>query len=492
MSDIPSNWEQMAIGELAKIVSGGTPASKDIANFAEPGRGIPWVTPADLSGYRKKFISRGRRDLSAKGLATSSAKVIPEGTVLFSSRAPIGYVAIAENEIATNQGFKNFVMPSGCDTRFTYYQLKLLKPQAEAIATGTTFKELSGSAAATLPFKVAPSAEQTRIADKLDAVLTRVDACRDRLDRIPDILKRFRQSVLDAASLGKLTMDWRARNPGKANARKLVNALTKAHEVAGGHQKGNASEPTDGVHDLNASNLPDGWQVITLKDACEPGRPITYGILKPGPELEDGVPYIRVADFPGNRLHTQGIKRTSPSIDSQFKRSRLRPDDLLLSIRGSVGRLIKIPAELNNANITQDTARLSISPLLNADFVMYCLLAPAMQRRMQKATRGVAVRGINIGDVRALQMPLPSNDEQAEIVRRVEALFSFADKLQVRFTAARAHTDHLTPALLAKAFRGELVAQDPNDEPASALLARIAADRAAAGKPAARGRRKAG
>ena len=136
---------------------------------------------------------------------------MPKGTVLFSSRAPIGYVAISANEISTNQGFKSFILPDGFDPRFTYYQLKHLKPEAEAIATGTTFKELSGAATATLPFKVAPLNEQTRIADQLDKLLARIQACNDRIDAIPALLKRFRQAVLTAATSGALTEDLRTQ-----------------------------------------------------------------------------------------------------------------------------------------------------------------------------------------------------------------------------------------------------------------------------------------
>ena len=110
------------------------------------------------------------------------------------------------------------------------------------------------------------------------------------------------------------------------------------------------------------------------------------------------------------------------------------------------------------------------------------------QMRMQKAVKGVAIRGINIGDVRALQIPFPPLNEQHEIVRRVETLFAFADRLEARCTAARKQVGQLTPALLAKAFRGELVPQDPNDEPAAELLKRLAASRGDAPR-ARRGRR---
>ena len=184
MSALPVGWESVPIGQIADIVSGGTPPSKDERCFAQPGNGIPWLTPADLSGYKQQKISHGSRDLSEFGLQSCSAKLMPTGTVLFSSRAPIGYVAIAANPICTNQGFKSFVFPPNIDSRFAYYQLRHIKPVAEAVATGTTFKELSGSAASKLPFAIAPAAEQKRIADKLVTVLTRVDAVNTCLARV--------------------------------------------------------------------------------------------------------------------------------------------------------------------------------------------------------------------------------------------------------------------------------------------------------------------
>jgi type I restriction enzyme S subunit len=226
--------------------------------------------------------------------------------------------------------------------------------------------------------------------------------------------------------------------------------------------------------------IPEGWRLLTLRDLVLPERPITYGILKPGPELTAGVPYVRVADFPSEKLELRSIRRTSAEIDQQYKRSRLRGGDLLLSIRGSVGRIIVIPDSLEGANITQDSARLTIQSSVNRDWVFWYLRSELAQSRMKRATKGVAVRGINIGDVRALQVPLPSREEQDEIVRRVESLFAYADRLEARYAAARAQVERLTPALLAKAFRGELVPQDPNDEPAAVLLARIHAARAAA------------
>jgi len=478
VSESLDNWASCEFGEISDVVGGGTPPSKDITNFESHG-GIPWITPADLSGYKQQYITRGARNLSPKGFAACSAVMLPKGSVLFSSRAPVGYVVIAANPVCTNQGFKSFVLPSEIDSRFVYYYLRFIKPVAEERATGTTFKELSGGAVVKLPMLLAPFNEQKRIADKLDAVFARIDACRERLDRVPAILKRFRQSVLATATSGKLTEEWREANPRLVDAADLAAQIQIAHREAGGHRAGNAAPPTDDVHDLSTEMFPQGWELLTLRDLVQPYRPITYGILKPGPEVDDGVPYVRVADFPNDKLNLATIRRTSPTIDQEFKRSRLNDGDILLSIRGTVGRLVVVPAELAGANITQDSARLTIQPVVSRDYVLWFLRSDLAQSRMKGAVKGVAVRGINIGDVRALQVPLPSRHEQDEIVRRVEALFSYADRLEGRYNAALSEVERLAPALLAKAFRGELVPQDPHDEPASVLLERIRAARAA-------------
>lgn len=364
--------------------------------------------------------------------------------------------------------------------------------------TGTTFKAVSGAFLKDLVAPLVPLAEQKAIADKLGTLLAQVETTKARLERIPDILKRFRQSVLDASVSGRLTTGWRSSCEEAESGKLLLEALQAEHSAAGGHKRGNASEPSAEAHDLSAGDMPDSWAIAEMRDVCVPNRPITYGILKPGPELEEGVPYIRVADFPGNKLSLGNIKKTSIEIDEQYKRARLDGGDLLLSIRGSVGRLIKIPDELAGANITQDTARLSISPLASSDYVYLALLAESTQRRMRKATRGVAVRGINIGDVRALQIPLPSLREQTEIVRRVDQLFAHADRIEHQAQAALERVNKLTQSILAKAFRGELTEHWRRDHPelisgensAAALLERIKAERAA-GTPSKRRKSKA-
>src|SRR5690606_19394078 len=212
LDNLPVEWLLTSIENISEVIAGGTPKANDPENFVEPPNGIGWLTPADLSGYSHKYIGHGKRDLSEKGYKSSSAKLIPKGSVVFSSRAPIGYVAIASNEISTNQGFKNFVIDENISSEYLYYYLKRIRDLAESLGTGTTFKELSGSACKKLPFVLAPLAEQQEIVRQLDVMLAQVEQIKARLDAIPAILKKFRQSVLADAVSGKLTgmdiSDW--------------------------------------------------------------------------------------------------------------------------------------------------------------------------------------------------------------------------------------------------------------------------------------------
>lgn len=140
--DIPKDWTSGSISDLGEIVAGGTPSTDNLEYYAE--KGIAWITPNDLSEQiDKMFIDHGERDISEAGLKNSSAVLMPKGAILYSSRAPIGYIAIATNEVSTNQGFKS-VVPNGIyGTYFVYYLLKKYTPGIASQGTGTTFKEVS-------------------------------------------------------------------------------------------------------------------------------------------------------------------------------------------------------------------------------------------------------------------------------------------------------------------------------------------------------------
>lgn len=142
--EIPKGWDDGTLEALGQIVGGSTPSTKDPENFTS--NGTPWITPNDLSANQgNKFISHGAQDVSLKGMRDASLKKHPAGTVLLSSRAPIGYMAIARNEVTTNQGFKSFIPSKGYSTEFVYYTVKGTLKAITQSASGSTFKEVSAT-----------------------------------------------------------------------------------------------------------------------------------------------------------------------------------------------------------------------------------------------------------------------------------------------------------------------------------------------------------
>lgn len=137
-----SNWKDCTLADLGEIVGGATPSTKNESYY---GGDVPWITPKDLSTFRGRFIRRGERNITADGLNSCSARLMPPHSILFTSRAPIGYVAIAENEVCTNQGFKSIVPNADTDYLFLYYLLVHNRKRIENMGSGTTFKEVSGS-----------------------------------------------------------------------------------------------------------------------------------------------------------------------------------------------------------------------------------------------------------------------------------------------------------------------------------------------------------
>ena len=198
-----SEWKECRFGGLGEHVRGATPSTKDESNY---GGDIAWITPKDLSTLKGRFIAHGERNITEKGLNSCSTQMMPANAVLFSSRAPIGYVAIAKNPVCTNQGFKSLVANADNDPMFLYYLLKYNKDAIEAMGSGTTFKEVSGSTMRGIRVRVPVSkAEQQRIA----SVLAALDSKIENNDKINDNLEQQAQALFQELFIENADPEWR-------------------------------------------------------------------------------------------------------------------------------------------------------------------------------------------------------------------------------------------------------------------------------------------
>lgn len=321
-------------------------------------------------------------------------------------------------------------------------------------SAGIALANVNASSLAKLNVPVPPMAEQKRIADKLDTVLTRVDAVSARLARVAPILKRFRQSVLATATSGRLTEDWRI-----------------AHRAA-------------------------DWVLRTVDSLCLHIGDGPFGSnLKSDDYVDEGARVVRLENI--GHLSFDAAKETFISLDKYetLKKHTLIHGDLLFSsFVDEEVRVCEFPADIAEPTINKaDCFCIRVdSAQVSPRFLAFRLACKSTYQELKDLVHGATRPRINLRQLRGFEVMLPSTDEQTEIVRRVQTLFAFADRLEARLKAAQTATGRLTPALLAKAFRGELVPQDPNDEPASELLRRLqaASGHRAPARAAGRGRKR--
>lgn len=245
-------WREYRIGEIAEIVGGGTPSTKEEDNF---GGTIPWLTPKDLSGYPYRYISHGERNITEKGLSNSSAKLLPEKTVLLTTRAPVGYVAIAKNPVTTNQGFRSLVLHEGFDPEFVYYLLKINTEFLKNHASGTTFGELSGSTLKNLKFLFPPLPEQKAIASILGALDDKIELNRKMNETLEAMARAIFKSCFSYPFDGLKYLQAETPSPD----------LT-GHPLPLGEGRGEGELE---LVDSPLGKIPKGWRVKSIGDVVE-------------------------------------------------------------------------------------------------------------------------------------------------------------------------------------------------------------------------------
>ncbi|MFL9895909.1 restriction endonuclease subunit S [Paraburkholderia sp. RL17-381-BIF-C] len=442
MTCLPNGWMTWTIADLGGMTGGKTP-SKAVESFWSGGA-VPWVSPKDMKVFDLKATEDTITDEAVSGAGMA---LLPPETVLMVTRSGILAhsfpVAIAKTQVTINQDIKAVKpSPGRFLPRYLAYNLRaqgqtILSTCAKA---GTTVASVDSGSLERYPFPFAPLPEQKRIADKLDTILARVDACRGRLDRASDKLRLFRKSVLHAAVSGQLSTS------------------------CGG----------DGKHT---------WTKARAADVC--AKVQSGGTPKSGFVGESGIPFLKVYNIVDQQVAFDYRPQfvTAEVNRGPLAKSVTLPGDVLMNIVGPpLGKVAVVPYEYDEWNINQAITLFRPSEKITTGWLYILLCHGENIRDIVNETKGSAGQvNISLSQCRDFLFPVPSIDEQNKIVRKVGELFSLADEIEKRLVTAEKSVERLTPALLAKAFRGELVPQDPTDEPASELLKRLAKGRLATG-----------
>jgi len=355
-----------------------------------------------------------------------------------------------------------------------FFKTPIFMAEAETQMSGSVgHKRVPKEQIVATDLPLAPLAEQKRIADKLVAVLGRVDACRARLDRVPDLLKRFRQSVLAAATSGQLTEDWREENLPTETAPDYLKRICALRQKTWASKQRDGSsrkypEPDEMVQ-AELPPVPDSW-IWASADALS--AQVTDGEHIQPPYQDHGFPMLSAKHIRDGFVDPEGAGLISEEAFTKAL-ARCRPENgdlTIVSVGATTGRTAIVE---NCPPFAIVRSVLLVKPLISSRYLLRWFQSPWCFKNMTAASGSSAQAHLYIKDTKRLSVPLPPPDEQAEIVRRVEALFAMADRIEARLTAARTQVERLTPATLSKAFRGDLVPQDPNDEPASKLLERL-------------------
>lgn len=251
---IPNDWEVKSLGEVATIVGGGTPST---LNFAYWNGDIQWFTPAELSDS-KKYVSKSERTITERGLKESSAKLLPKGTVLLTTRASIGITAILENPASTNQGFQSLIAKNNCCSEFLYYVIPLIKDEMLSRASGSTFAEISAKKLSTITFQLPPLPEQQRIAK----ALSDVDALISTTEKLIQKKKNIKQGAMQNLLTGK------KRLPGFGDKQTDLFVPNGTHTKEVKDVSPEQIRLSAKMKQTELGPIPDDWEVKNIGTTC--------------------------------------------------------------------------------------------------------------------------------------------------------------------------------------------------------------------------------
>lgn len=473
MSGLPEGWLRVPLEDLRSaapnaITDGPYGSNLKSSHYCEKGarvirlgnigsgiyieRDIAYVALSHFNDLRKHQVNEGDLVVAALGDPIGRACIVP---------------GFSEPAIVKADCFR-FSVSDKAIKEFVLYWLNSEDAREGFVARshgmGRIRINLSDFKGTEIP--LAPLPEQRRIVAKIDSLTAKSRRARDHLDHIPRLVEKYKHAVLEAAFRGDLTREWRHRRPPHGDASGVHERLT----------------------DLPL--LPADWVWASMGALGQISGGLTKNPARNG--LPIRVPYLRVANVYANQLRLDEVAEIGCTPDERQKTLLVPGDLLIVEGNGSldqIGRVAIWNGELPQCSHQNHLIKIRLNDVVSPEFALFWLMSPQGRNAIQSvASSSAGLFSLSISKVRGLPIPICAAEQQRRVVDRIRVALTWIDRLAAEATSARTLVDRLDQAVLAKAFRGELVPQDPADEPASVLLDRIRAERAAAPKPK-RGRR---
>ena len=474
---LPESWATVPLSAVVEAVPNTRPES-------EPTREFGYIDISAIDNRSFRVVDSDIRKFRGADAPSRARRPIRSGDVLFSNvRTNLRNVALVQPGTPAQLCSTGFTVLRPTRAVHPRYMLRWVLSDAFIAAvtpqqTGTHYPATSDRIVLSQAIRLPPIAEQHRIVEKVETLLAQLDAARERLARVPSILRRFRQAVLAAACSGRLTEDWRATNTSQP-------VTLPDDEVLG---------------DSRPDATPSTWAWVPLGTIASR---VTDGTHQPPPLASSGVPFLLIGNIVKGRIDWGAISKWVTNETYRRLTARCRPerDDVLYTAVGATfGQALGVDWDhpfVFQRHIAHIKPR---HALVHTRFLVIALSSPSTYALATEVARGAAQPTVTLGDLKRFPVPVPPLAEQAEIVRRVDNLLTVADAVERRLVAARRRADMLPQAILARAFSGELVATEAelaraegrDYEPTSVLLERIRVSRATLSPPRAARRRTRG
>lgn len=476
MEELPSSWLKTTIGGIYQVIGGGTPSTK----VQEYWQGdIPWITSADIKGVRAVQVSRY---ITEEAIEKSTTNKVPPETLLVVTRVGLGKIAIADSYICFSQDLQGLIAPAELiSSQFALYYLSFALQSLKYEGRGTTISGITKKQLKDTILPIPPFNEQERIVAKIEELLSELDKGIESLQTVHEQLKVYRQAILKHAFEGKLTADWREEMASSIESVQVTIASietpprpnrwkTRSNDVIFGHSALAVNNPR--------TVLPEGWiwtplvNVAKMESGHTPSRR--------HPEWWDGdIKWIGIAD--ARLRHGKTINDTIQHTNEEGlanSAARLLPKGTVcVSRTASVGYVVTMGDEMATS---QDFVNWVPTETVTSEWLS--LIFSADRETLRRFGKGTTHKTIYFPEWMSVNIALPPVSEQMRIVEEVNKIFSVLEKQEEIVDDTLGQSEALRQSILKQAFSGKLVAQNPNDEPASVLLDRINSEKEKNGK----------